>query len=72
MESSDRQLNVQNVIWLGTSNIGNDLIFQFQESRRQPEEVMSREEYLEVMGLLRPKVSERLGVRDLHSTASLT
>jgi len=24
---------------------------------------MSREEYLEVMGLLRPKVSERLGVR---------
>jgi hypothetical protein len=68
IESSGRQVDVRNVIWLGTSNIGHDLIFQYQELRRSPEELMSREEYLEVMGQLRPKVSERLGVRDfLHS-----
>jgi len=32
---------------------------------------MSREEYLEVMGLLRPKVSERLGVRHFLSSTWL-
>ena len=62
IESTGRQVDVRNVIWLGTSNIGHDLIFQYHESRRNPEELMSREEYLGVMGLLRPKVSERLGV----------
>ncbi len=62
LESSGRHVDVRNVIWLGTSNIGHDLIFQHQESRNDPEEMMSREEYLEIMGLLRPKVSERLGV----------
>jgi ATP-dependent Clp protease ATP-binding subunit ClpA len=67
IESSGRQVDVRNVIWLGTSNIGHDLIFQYQELRRSPEELMSREEYLEVMGQLRPKVSERLGVRDFFA-----
>lgn len=62
LESSGRHVDVRNVIWLGTSNIGHDIIFQHQESRNNPEEMMSREEYLEIMGLLRPKVSERLGV----------
>lgn len=65
LESNGRHVDVRNVIWLGTSNIGHDLVFHHQESRNKPEELMSREEYLELMGLLRPKVSERLGVRDI-------
>lgn len=63
LESTGRHVDVRNVIWIGTSNIGHDLIFDYQETRRNPDEMMSREEYLEVMTLLRSKVSERLGVR---------
>ncbi|KAF8197537.1 P-loop containing nucleoside triphosphate hydrolase protein [Pholiota molesta] len=50
-----------NVIWLGTSNIGHELVFQHRDTRKNAEELMSREEYVELMALLRPKVSERLG-----------
>ncbi len=66
LESNGRHVDVRNVIWLGTSNIGHDLIFNHQETRKNPDEMMSREEYLEVMALLRSKVSERLGVRWMH------
>ena len=62
-EANGRHVDVQNVIWLGTSNVGHDLVFEHHEARAQPDEVMSREEYVELMGLLRPRVSERLGVR---------
>lgn len=57
--AGSRHIDVRNVIWLGTSNIGHDLVFEF---RPNLEEMMSREEYLELAGLLRPRVSERLGV----------
>jgi hypothetical protein len=60
---SDRQIDVRKVIWLGTSNIGHDLVFDHHNMRQNPDELMSREEYVELMGLLRPRVSERLGVR---------
>ncbi|KAF9053010.1 hypothetical protein BJ165DRAFT_1444835 [Panaeolus papilionaceus] len=60
-EASSRHVDVRNVIWLGTSNIGHDLVFQHRDARRNPDELMSREDYVELMGLLRPKVSERLG-----------
>ncbi|KIM48688.1 hypothetical protein M413DRAFT_437873 [Hebeloma cylindrosporum] len=60
-EAGTRHVDVKNVIWLGTSNIGHDLVFQHRDSRKNPEEPMSREEYVELMALLRPKVSERLG-----------
>ncbi|KAF4615198.1 hypothetical protein D9613_002613 [Agrocybe pediades] len=60
-EAGSRHVDVKNVIWLGTSNIGHDLVFQHAASRKNPEEPMSREEYVALMGLLRPKVSERLG-----------
>jgi ATP-dependent Clp protease ATP-binding subunit ClpA len=62
-EASKRHIDVRNVIWLGTSNIGHDLVFQHLESRSQPEQLMSREEYISLMALLRPKVSKQLGVR---------
>jgi ATP-dependent Clp protease ATP-binding subunit ClpA len=61
-EANGRHVDVRNVVWLGTSNIGHDLVFEHHEARARPDEVMSREEYVELMGLLRPRVSERLGV----------
>ncbi|CAA7270926.1 unnamed protein product [Cyclocybe aegerita] len=60
-EASSRHIDVRNVIWLGTSNIGHDLVFEHRESRKNPEDIMSREEYVELMALLRPRVSEKLG-----------
>jgi ATP-dependent Clp protease ATP-binding subunit ClpA len=62
-EANGRHVDVRNVVWLGTSNVGHDLVFQHNEARTQPYEVMSREEYVALMGLMRPRVSERLGVR---------
>ena len=67
-EAGTRHVDVKNVIWLGTSNIGHDLVFQHHDSRKNSGEPMSREEYVELMVLLRPKVSERLGVRVLPSS----
>ena len=61
-EANSRHVDVQNVVWLGTSNIGHDLVFQHKDARKDPEELMSREEYVQLMAMLRPKVSERLGV----------
>ena len=65
-EAGKRHVDVKNVIWLGTSNVGHDLVFQHRDARKDREGLMSREEYVELMALLRPKVSERLGVRMLH------
>lgn len=62
-EANGRHVDVRNVVWLGTSNIGHDLVFEHHEARAQPDEVMSREEYVALMGLLRPRVSKGLGVR---------
>ena len=71
-EAGNRHIDVHNVVWLGTSNIGHDLVFKHHESRAHPDKLMAhpdklmaREEYVELMGLLRPLVSERLGVSTL-------
>ena len=61
-EAGYRHVDVSKVIWLGTSNIGHDLVFEHQDKRPAPETQLSREEYVDLMGLLRPRVSERLGV----------
>jgi len=60
-EAGHRHVNVSKVIWLGTSNIGHDLVFEHQASRASPEEPTTREEYVDLMATLRPIVSERLG-----------
>ena len=49
------------MVWLGTSNIGHDLVFEF--CRTLSGASVSPEEYLELIRLLRPKASECLGVR---------
>ncbi|KAK0212817.1 P-loop containing nucleoside triphosphate hydrolase protein [Desarmillaria ectypa] len=60
-EANTMNIDVHNTIWLGTSNIGQELVFEYHESLKHPEKVMSREEYVKLMSLLRPRVSERLG-----------
>ncbi|KAI0636447.1 P-loop containing nucleoside triphosphate hydrolase protein [Trametes polyzona] len=60
-EAGHRHVDVSKVIWLGTSNIGHDLVFEHQDSRPAPQTQLSREEYIDLMALLRPRVSERLG-----------
>jgi len=67
-EAGNRHIDVHNVVWLGTSNIGHDLVFKHHESRAHPDKLMAREEYVELMGLLRPLVCERLGVSTLAQT----
>ncbi|OJT10928.1 hypothetical protein TRAPUB_12549 [Trametes pubescens] len=60
-EAGHRHVDVSKVIWLGTSNIGHDLVFEHQDSRPAPQTQLSREEYIDLMALLRPRVSDRLG-----------
>lgn len=62
IDAGSRHIDVRNVVWLGTSNIGHDMILKYQEARKCPQEPFCQEEYAEMMGLLRPRVSERLGV----------
>jgi len=61
-EAGKCHIDVRNVIWLGTSNVGEDLVFDHNASRHDPSAVITREEYIELMGLLRPRISARLGV----------
>lgn len=61
-EANGRLVDTRNVIWLGTSNIGQDLVLEHHNSRALRHEQMSKGEYTELMAMLRPRVSERLGV----------
>ncbi len=65
IDGGRRHIDVRNVIWLGTSNIGQDQIFEYVDTREEPTSdiSLSREEYRELMALLRPRVSAKLGVR---------
>lgn len=60
-EANTMNIDVHNTVWLGTSNIGQDLVFEYHGSLKHPDKVMSREEYVKLMSLMRPRVSERLG-----------
>ncbi|KAF8624122.1 hypothetical protein AX15_006031 [Amanita polypyramis BW_CC] len=71
IEAGSRHVDVRNVVWLGTSNIGHDMILKYQNTREHPEEPTSQQEYTELMGLLRPKVSERLGASVLSRVTTV-
>ncbi|KIK71124.1 hypothetical protein GYMLUDRAFT_147922 [Collybiopsis luxurians FD-317 M1] len=70
-EANSRTIDVRNVIWVGTSNIGNDLILEYHKSRQRPEEVLTRSEYVELMGILRPHVSDQLGASVLSRVSAI-
>ncbi|KAI5122213.1 hypothetical protein M0805_002702 [Coniferiporia weirii] len=61
IDAGRRHIDVRNVIWLGTSNIGQDLVFEHYDSRKDSNTMISKAEYRELMNLLRPRVTERLG-----------
>ncbi|KAH6902298.1 hypothetical protein BKA70DRAFT_1306365 [Coprinopsis sp. MPI-PUGE-AT-0042] len=71
LEARSRHIDVRKVIWLCTSNIGQDLIFNHWDSREFTQEVSSRQEFLELVALLRPLVSERLGASVLSRITSV-
>ncbi|KAG6900667.1 hypothetical protein C0993_005900 [Termitomyces sp. T159_Od127] len=70
-EANGRLVDTRNVIWLGTSNIGQDLVFEHHDARALPHEQMSKGEYTELMAILRPRVSERLGASMLSRVTSV-
>ncbi|KAI9466082.1 P-loop containing nucleoside triphosphate hydrolase protein [Lactarius psammicola] len=58
-KTGHRPIDVRQVVWLGTSNIGHDFVFEFCETSSGAS--VSHEEYMELVRLLRPKVSRCLG-----------
>lgn len=62
LEVGKRHVDLTKVIWLGTSNIGHNLVFEHCDSRPDPSKPITREEYRDLMDLSRPPVSECLGV----------
>lgn len=62
LEAGKRHVDVRSVIWLGTSNIGHNLVLEYYDSRLDPSKPLTREEYRELMDLSRPHVSQCLGV----------
>ncbi|TEB39625.1 hypothetical protein FA13DRAFT_1750971 [Coprinellus micaceus] len=70
-EAKSRHVDTRNVVWLCTSNIGHDLVFDHWAARENQGEILSREEFLELVALLRPRVSERLGASVLSRITSV-
>ncbi|KAG1827535.1 P-loop containing nucleoside triphosphate hydrolase protein [Suillus subaureus] len=61
LETGKRHVDLTKVIWLGTSNIGHNFVFEHHDSRPDPSKPVTREEYRGLMDLLRPHVSQCLG-----------
>lgn len=62
--AGQRHVNARNVIWIATANTGHQLVFDHQAQRTDPDVQMGRKEYMELISLLRPDVTECLGVSD--------
>jgi hypothetical protein len=62
--AGQRHVNARNVIWIATANTGHQLVFDHQAQRADPDAPMDRKEYIELINLLRPDVTECLGVSD--------
>ncbi|KAI0273501.1 P-loop containing nucleoside triphosphate hydrolase protein [Gloeopeniophorella convolvens] len=58
-QAGHRHIDVRQVIWLGTSNLGHDLVFEFCETLASKS--VNRDEYSELVRLLRPRISQSLG-----------
>ncbi|KAK7034742.1 hypothetical protein VNI00_012149 [Paramarasmius palmivorus] len=69
-EANSRTIDVRNVIWVGTSNIGQDIILSYHEARERKNEMMTREEYVELMGIVRPRLSDQLGASVLSRVSA--
>jgi hypothetical protein len=69
-EAGSPYIDTSHVIWLCTSNIGHEWVFRHNSTREHPDKPMSRDEYVDLMALLRPMASEVLGVRVLPFSRS--
>lgn len=65
--AGQRHVNARNVIWIATANTGHQLVFDHQTQRADADAPMERKEYMELINLLRPDVTECLGVRELRN-----
>jgi len=63
--AGQRHVNARNVIWIATANTGHQLVFDHQTQREDSDAAMDRKEYMELITLLRPDVTECLGVSEL-------
>jgi len=71
LAEAKRPIDVRKVIWIGTSNVGQDLIFDYQEMRSNPDLPMPRDEYKDLTRLLRPNASQRIGASLLSRVTAL-
>lgn len=60
--AGQRHVNARNVIWIATANTGHQLVFDHQAQRADSDAPMDRKEYTELINLMRPDVTECLGV----------
>ncbi|KAJ7907334.1 P-loop containing nucleoside triphosphate hydrolase protein [Mycena leptocephala] len=70
-EASRRHIDVRNVVWLGTSNVGHDVVSEHHAKRNLPDELMSREEYLALIKLIREPVSKHMGASVLSRVTTV-
>jgi hypothetical protein len=61
-------VDMRQVIWVATSNIGAQLVSDHDAGRLEPGAPLARAEYGELMRLARQQASERLGVRVLPTS----
>ena len=65
IDAGRQHIDVRNVIWIGTSNIGQDLVFEHHAKHSNPDSIVSKAEYRELMNALRPRVTDKLGVSSI-------
>jgi len=70
-EAGSRSIDVRNVIWLGTSNIGRDIVLDHHASLPSPDELMSREVYVDLMTRLRKPLSDHFGASILSRVTTV-
>ncbi|KAJ7029379.1 P-loop containing nucleoside triphosphate hydrolase protein [Mycena alexandri] len=71
LEASSRPIDVRNVVWLGTSNVGHDIVSEHHSSRPLPDELITREEYVHLMNLVRIPVSKHMGASVLSRVTTV-
>ncbi|KAF7295639.1 C3H1-type domain-containing protein [Mycena indigotica] len=70
-EANSRHVDTRNVLWLGTSNVGQAVIAEHHAKRARPDELMSREEYVQLMKLVREPVSRHMGTSILSRVTTV-
>ncbi|KAJ7772946.1 hypothetical protein DFH07DRAFT_937488 [Mycena maculata] len=70
-EANSRHIDVRNVVWLGTSNIGHDVVSEHHAARALLDELMSREEYVQLMNMVREPVSKHMGASVLSRVTTV-